>query len=65
MGNEQVRSIDIIRWRRKGYYPTVAPEPIVYINGAVFNPSRDPLLPFPTSELDNNPLLNKTNNPGY
>ncbi len=65
MGNEQVRSVDIIRWRKKGYYPTVAPEPIVYINGAVFNPGRDPLLPFPTSELDNNPLLNKTNNPGY
>jgi len=60
MGDEQVRSIDIIRWRKKGYIPTLAPEPMPF-----FSASRDNLLPFPTSEMDNNPLLNRTNNPGY
>ncbi len=60
MGNEQVRSVDIIRWRKKGYIPTLAPEPMVF-----FNAGRDNLLPFPSAEIDNNPTFNKTNNPGY
>ena len=60
LGNEQVRSIDIIRWRKKGYIPTLAPEPMSF-----FSATRDNLLPFPTAELDNNPLFNRTNNPGY
>lgn len=60
LGNEQVRSVDIIRWRKKGYIPTVAPEPFPF-----FSATRDNLLPLPTSEMDNNPLLNRTNNPGY
>lgn len=60
LGNEQVRSVDIVRWRKKGYIPTIAPEPLPF-----FSASRDNLLPFPSGEMDNNPLLNRVNNPGY
>ncbi|HEY0244926.1 MAG TPA: RagB/SusD family nutrient uptake outer membrane protein [Mucilaginibacter sp.] len=60
MADEEVRNIDILRWRAKGYYPSIAPEPIAF-----FKAGRDELLPYPQSELDNNPLLNHQNNPGY
>ncbi|MCO5946425.1 RagB/SusD family nutrient uptake outer membrane protein [Mucilaginibacter flavidus] len=57
LGDEQVRNIDILRWRKKGYFST---EPI-----AKFHPGRDELLPIPQSELDNNPLVAGHQNPGY
>jgi hypothetical protein len=51
LGGEEIRNIDIIRWRKMGYYPSVAPEPISYYKaGAEF-------LPIPQSEIDNNPNL--------
>lgn len=57
LSNESLRNIDILRWRQKGYFTS---EPISY-----FRANRDELLPIPTSELDNNPLVNGHQNPGY
>ncbi|SHM73074.1 RagB/SusD family nutrient uptake outer membrane protein [Mucilaginibacter sp. OK098] len=57
LGDEQVRNIDILRWRKKGYFST---EPI-----DKFHAGRDELLPIPQAELDNNPLLKGQQNPGY
>lgn len=57
LGDEQVRNIDILRWRKKGYFST---EPI-----GNFHPGRDELLPIPQAELDNNPLVAGHQNPGY
>ena len=57
LGDEEVRNIDILRWRKKGYFAT---EPI-----ASFHPNRDELLPIPQAELDNNPLVTGHQNPGY
>jgi tetratricopeptide (TPR) repeat protein len=57
LGDEEVRNIDILRWRKKGYFTT---EPI-----ANFHANRDELLPIPQAELDNNPLVNGHQNPGY
>jgi tetratricopeptide (TPR) repeat protein len=57
LGDEQVRNIDILRWRKKAYFPT---EPI-----DKFHAGRDELLPIPQSELDNNPLVAGHQNPGY
>jgi len=56
-GDEELRNIDILRWRKEGYFAT---EPI-----GSFNPARDGLLPIPQAELDNNPLLKGQQNPGY
>jgi hypothetical protein len=52
LGGEEVRNIDIMRWRRKGYYPSVVPEPLSY-----FVKDKHELLPIPQAELDNNPKL--------
>lgn len=60
LGDEEVRNIDIMRWRIKGYYPTLAPEPLSY-----FQKGRDELLPIPQAELDNNPKVTGDQNPGY
>jgi hypothetical protein len=49
LGDEEVRNIDIIRWRKKGYFTT---DPLSY-----FKPNRDELLPIPQDEIDNNPKL--------
>lgn len=61
MACEEVRNIDIIRWRKKGYFAT---DPLPY-----FKVNRDELLPIPQSEIDNNPQLAAANipkqNPGY
>jgi hypothetical protein len=57
MADEQVRNIDILRWRKKGYFTT---DPLPY-----FKPNKDELLPIPTAELDNNPSVNGHQNPGY
>jgi hypothetical protein len=57
LGDEEVRNIDILRWRKKGYFTT---EPITG-----FHANRDELLPIPQAELDNNPLVSGHQNPGY
>lgn len=61
LGDEEVRNIDIIRWRKKGYFTT---DPLSY-----FRPNRDELLPIPQAEIDNNPKLGSgginAQNPGY
>ncbi|MDQ1085559.1 MULTISPECIES: RagB/SusD family nutrient uptake outer membrane protein [unclassified Siphonobacter] len=54
---ECIRSIDILRWRPKGYFTQ---EPFAY-----FRSQRDELLPLPIAELDNNPLVSGKQNPGY
>jgi starch-binding outer membrane protein, SusD/RagB family len=64
LGCEEVRNVDIVRWRRKGYYPSVVPEPLSY-----FVANKHELLPIPQSEIDNNPRLGSGSvprqNPGY
>jgi starch-binding outer membrane protein, SusD/RagB family len=61
MGCEEVRDVDIMRWRKKGYF---APDPLSY-----FRANRDELLPLPQAEIDNNPKLGDggigKQNPGY
>lgn len=61
LGDEEVRNIDIIRWRKKGYFTT---DPLPY-----FREHRDELLPIPQAEIDNNPKLGSAGvnaqNPGY
>jgi starch-binding outer membrane protein, SusD/RagB family len=61
MGAECVRNIDIIRWRKKGYFGA---DPLSY-----FRPNRDELQPIPQQEIDNNPQLGEAGipkqNPGY
>ncbi|MEO5892320.1 MAG: RagB/SusD family nutrient uptake outer membrane protein, partial [Ferruginibacter sp.] len=62
MGCEEVRNIDILRWRAKGYF--TGGDPLSY-----FKTGRDELLPLPQSEIDNNPQLGdggiSKQNPGY
>lgn len=48
LGGESVRNVDILRWRGRGYYPSVVPDP---------KPGQVSLLPVPQAELDANPLL--------
>ncbi len=61
LGDEEVRSLDISRWRKKGYFTT---DPFPY-----FRANRDELLPIPQQEIDNNPKLAEggvaRQNPGY
>jgi starch-binding outer membrane protein, SusD/RagB family len=61
MGAECVRNIDIVRWRKKGYFGA---DPLSY-----FRPNRDELQPIPQQEIDNNPQLGSggipKQNPGY
>jgi starch-binding outer membrane protein, SusD/RagB family len=61
MGCESVRNIDIIRWRKKGYFGS---DPLSY-----FRANRDELQPIPQQEIDNNPQLGSggipKQNPGY
>jgi len=45
---EEIRNIDILRWRRKGYFAT---EPLSWYTAA------KEFLPIPQSEIDNNPKL--------
>lgn len=60
-GCEEVRNIDILRWRKGGYFAT---EPLSY-----FTPNRDGLLPLPQQEIDKNPQSGTggidKQNPGY
>jgi len=45
---EEVRNVDILRWRKKGYFTT---EPLSW-----YTPAKE-FLPIPQSEIDNNPKL--------
>jgi len=64
LGDEELKNIDILRWRKKGYYPSIAPEPLSY-----FVANKHELLPIPQNEIDNNPQLGEggvpKQNPGY
>jgi len=44
---EELNNIDMLRWRAKGYYPSLAPDP---------KPDQQPL-PIPSSEISTNPLI--------
>ncbi len=48
LGAEEIASIDILRWRAKGYYPSIAPDP---------KPSQVSTLPIPDQETSSNPLV--------
>jgi starch-binding outer membrane protein, SusD/RagB family len=48
LGAEELNNIDMLRWRAKGYYPSIAPDP---------KPNQTPLLPIPSSEISANPLI--------
>ena len=48
LGDESVRNIDILRWRKKGYYPSLAPDP---------KPGQVSMLPIPFAETSANPNL--------
>ncbi|HEX6171125.1 MAG TPA: RagB/SusD family nutrient uptake outer membrane protein [Chitinophagaceae bacterium] len=45
---EEMASIDILRWRKKGYYPTITTDPV---------PGQVSLFPIPASEISANPLV--------
>ncbi len=45
---EQVSSIDILRWRKKGYFPSLIADRV---------PGQVDLFPIPASETSTNPLL--------
>jgi hypothetical protein len=44
---EELNNIDMLRWRSKGYYPSLAPDP---------KPGQT-ALPIPSSEISTNPLI--------
>ena len=44
---EELNNIDMLRWRAKGYYPSLAPDP---------KPDQQPL-PIPSNEISTNPLI--------
>jgi tetratricopeptide (TPR) repeat protein len=48
MADEEVRNVDIIRWRKKGYFAT---EPLSW-----YTPAKE-YLPIPQAEIDNNPKI--------
>jgi len=48
LAGEEVNNIDILRWRKKGYYPSIRPDP---------KPSQVEFFPIPASETAANPLL--------
>ena len=48
LGAEEVASIDILRWRKKGYYPSITTDPV---------PGQTSLFPIPASEISANPLI--------
>lgn len=45
---EGTNNIDVLRWRKKGYFPSIMPDP---------RPGQQELLPIPSSETAANPLL--------
>ena len=48
LAGEEVNNIDILRWRKKGYYPSIRPDP---------KPGQVAFLPIPSSETSANPLI--------
>ena len=48
LGVEEVSSIDILRWRAKGYFPSIIADRV---------PSQVSLFPIPSSETSTNPLI--------
>lgn len=48
LGIEKVNNTDILRWRKKGYFPSVMTDP---------RPGQQDFLPIPASELAANPLI--------
>ena len=48
LGAEELGSIDILRWRKKGYYPSIRTDPV---------PGQVNLFPIPASEISTNPLI--------
>jgi starch-binding outer membrane protein, SusD/RagB family len=48
LAGEEVNNIDMLRWRAKGYYPSLRPDP---------KPGQTALFPIPASETSANPLI--------
>jgi len=48
LGGECIDNVDIIRWRKKGYFPSIKPDP---------RPGQQNELPIPLSETSTNPLI--------
>jgi hypothetical protein len=48
LGAEELSNTDMLRWRAKGYYPSIAPDP---------KAGQTSLLPIPSSETSSNPLV--------
>ena len=48
LGAEEVASIDVLRWRKKGYFPLLKPDPV---------PNQVDMFPIPSSETSTNPLI--------
>jgi len=48
LGGEELSSIDILRWRKKGYFPSIMTDPV---------PGQVDLFPIPAAETSTNPLL--------
>ncbi|MEO7049609.1 MAG: RagB/SusD family nutrient uptake outer membrane protein, partial [Ferruginibacter sp.] len=48
LAGEEVNNIDILRWRAKGYYPSIRPDP---------KPGQAAVFPIPASEIAANPLI--------
>ncbi len=48
LAGEEVNNIDMLRWRAKGYYPSIRPDP---------KPGQVNLFPIPASEIAANPLI--------
>ena len=48
LAGEEVNNIDILRWRKKGYYPSIRPDP---------KPGQVDMFPIPASEIAANPLI--------
>jgi hypothetical protein len=48
LAGEEVNNIDILRWRKQGYYPSIRPDP---------KPGQVANFPIPASEIAANPLL--------
>jgi len=47
LAGEEVNNIDMLRWRKKGYYPSLRPDP---------KPGQVALFPLPSAETSTNPL---------
>jgi hypothetical protein len=48
LAGEEVNNIDILRWRKQGYYPSIRPDP---------KPGQAEFFPIPASETSANPLI--------